>query len=129
MSQPAEAVSGGITRLTHYINGEHVAGVSDRFGDVFNPSKGVKAAEVPLASKAEVEAAITVAENAFPEWAATPVQQRARIMARYVQLLYQHQHELATLVLEAWMLVEAVLLFPRARGVLEAGGEPIPEAV
>ena len=34
----------------------------------------------------------------------------------------------ATLILEAWMLVEAALLFPKAKNVLEAGGEPIPEA-
>jgi carbon starvation protein len=32
----------------------------------------------------------------------------------------------ATLVLEAWMLVEAALLFPKAKGIMEAGGEPIP---
>ncbi|MEM9347953.1 MAG: carbon starvation CstA family protein, partial [Planctomycetota bacterium] len=32
----------------------------------------------------------------------------------------------ATLVLEAWMLVEAALLFPKARGVLEEGGEAMP---
>ena len=98
MSQPAEVVSPEITQLTHYINGERVAGNSGRFGDIFNPSLGVKSSEVPLASKTEVEAAIAVAAEAFPAWAATSVLQRSRIMARYVQLLYQHQHELATLV-------------------------------
>ncbi len=98
MSQPAEAVANEVTRLTHYINGEHVAGTSGRFGDVFNPSRGIKASEVPLASQAEVEAAITVAEAAFSVWAGTSVLQRARIMARYVQLLYKHQEELAELV-------------------------------
>lgn len=35
---------------------------------------------------------------------------------------------IATLALEAWMLVEAALLFPKAKGVLEDGGEAIPEA-
>jgi malonate-semialdehyde dehydrogenase (acetylating)/methylmalonate-semialdehyde dehydrogenase len=98
MSQPAEAVSSEITQLRHYVNGEHIAGTSGRFGDIFNPSQGVKISEVPLASKAEVEAVIAVAEAAFPAWAATSVLQRSRIMARYVQLLYKHQHELATLV-------------------------------
>lgn len=33
----------------------------------------------------------------------------------------------ATLVLEAWMLIEAALLFPKAKGIMEEGGEPIPE--
>ena len=98
MSQPAAAVSANVAQLTHFINGEHVAGESGRFGDIFNPSRGVKAAEVPLASKAEVEDAIAKAEAAFPGWSSTSVLQRSRIMARYVQLLYQHQEELASLV-------------------------------
>ena len=73
MSQPAEAVSPQINQLRHYVNGEHIAGSSGRFGDIFNPSKGIKVSEVPLASKSEVEAAIAVAEQAFPAWAATSV--------------------------------------------------------
>ena len=98
MSQPAEAVNSKITRLSHFVNGEHVPGESGRFGDVYNPSLGRKSAEAPLASKGEIEAAITVAEAAFPAWGATSVLQRSRIMARYVQLLYKHQEELAELV-------------------------------
>jgi malonate-semialdehyde dehydrogenase (acetylating)/methylmalonate-semialdehyde dehydrogenase len=76
MSQPAEAVSTEFTRLHHYINGEQVAGSGDRFGDIFNPSQGIKISEVPLASKSEVEAAIAVAQEAFPAWAATSLLQR-----------------------------------------------------
>ena len=98
MSQPAEAVSSTVTRLTHFVGGEHIAGTSGRYGDFFNPTLGVKSGEVPLASKSDVESAIAVAEAAFPEWGATSVLQRSRVMARYVQLLYQHQEELATLV-------------------------------
>ena len=98
MSQPAEAVSSDISQLHHYVNGEAVAGSSGRFGDVFNPSLGIKSGAVPLASKNEIEAAIGAAEAAFPGWAATSVLQRSRVMARYVQLLYKHQEELAELV-------------------------------
>lgn len=98
MSQPAEVANSGFTQLKHFVNGERVAGTSGRFGDVYNPSKGVKASEVPLASKSEVEAAIAVAQAAFPAWAATSVLARSRIMTKFVHLLYQHQHELATLV-------------------------------
>ena len=98
MSQPAKVVSSNISQLSHYINGARVAGKSGRFGDIFNPSLGVKAAEVPLASQAEVEAAIAVAQKAFPAWAATSVLARSRIMNKFVHLLYEHQHELAELV-------------------------------
>jgi malonate-semialdehyde dehydrogenase (acetylating)/methylmalonate-semialdehyde dehydrogenase len=98
MSQSNPVASEQISRHSHFINGEHVEGQSGRFGDVYNPASGSKTSEVPLASQAEVETAIAAAQAAFPGWAATPVHQRARIMARFVQLLYQHQHELATLV-------------------------------
>ncbi len=98
MSQPAAAVNPEVTQLTHFVGGEHVAGTSGRFGDVFNPSLGRKSGAAPLASKSEIENAISVAEQAFPAWGATSVLQRSRIMARYVQLLYQHQEELAELV-------------------------------
>ncbi len=86
------------TQLSHYVNGERIAGTSGRFGDIYNPSKGAKASEVPLASKSEVEAAIAIAQDAFPAWAATSVLARSRIMTKFVHLLYEHQHELATLV-------------------------------
>ena len=98
MSQPAEQVATAFPQLHHYINGERVAVDGGRRGDIYNPSLGVKSSEVPLASKSEVEAAIAVAAEAFPGWSGTSVLQRSRVMARYVQLLYKHQHELATLV-------------------------------
>ena len=98
MSQPAEAMNSEFTQLKHYVGGERITGTSGRFGDIYNPSKGAKASEVPLASKSEVEAAIAVAQEAFPAWAATSVLARSRIMTKYVHLLYEHQHELATLV-------------------------------
>lgn len=97
MSQPEQFVASA-TRLFHFINGEKVAGTSGRFGDVYNPSLGSKSAEVPFASKSEVESVISIAQQAFPGWAGTSVLQRSRIMTKFVHLLYQHQHELAELV-------------------------------
>ena len=98
MSQPAEALSSNFPALYHYVNGEKITASGGRFGDIFNPTLGVKSAEVPLASKSEVEAAIAVAEAAFPAWAATSVLKRSRVMTKFLQLLYEHQTELAELV-------------------------------
>ncbi len=85
-------------QYTHYIGAEHYDGTSERFSPVFNPSTGEQSAQVPLASKSEVENAIAVAEAAFPAWAATSVLQRSRIMTKFTALLYKHQAELAKLV-------------------------------
>lgn len=82
----------------HYIGGKYVDGTSGRYGDVFNPSIGKKSAEIAFASKEEVQKAISVADAAFPAWAGMSVLKRARIMAKFTQLLYDHQPELAELV-------------------------------
>ncbi|MBN9190016.1 MAG: aldehyde dehydrogenase family protein, partial [Microbacterium sp.] len=65
--------------LTHFIGGEHVAGASGRFGDVFDPSTGAVQARVPLANGAEVDAAIANAAEAQLEWGAQNPQRRARV--------------------------------------------------
>ena len=98
MNESATTNHAGITRLDHFVDGVRIAGHSGRFGNVYNPSLGVKIGKVPLASKVEVETALAAAQAAFSAWASTSVLTRSRIMAKFVQLLYQHQHELATLV-------------------------------
>ena len=52
-------------QLTHYINGAMVEGTSGRFADVYNPALGEVQAQVPLASKAELDAAVL---GRPPEW-------------------------------------------------------------
>ena len=62
--------------LTHFIGGKRVKGTSGRFADVYWPMTGEVAAKVPLASKAEVRAAIENAAAAQPAWAAQNPQKR-----------------------------------------------------
>ena len=73
----------------------HVPG---RAGDVFNPSLGVVAARVALASEAEVDAAVRAARAAFPAWAATPALKRARVLFKFKEIIEQRRGELATLI-------------------------------
>ncbi len=49
--------------LTHFIGGKRVNGSSGRFADVFWPMTGEVAGRVPLASKAEVRAAVENAQG------------------------------------------------------------------
>lgn len=84
--------------LHHYVNGERVAGRSGRFGEVFNPTTGAVAAQVPLASTEETNQAVEIAAAAFPAWRDTPALRRARILFRFNQLLNEHLEELAELV-------------------------------
>ena len=85
-------------KLTHWINGKHVDGTSGRFSDVYNPATGEIAVEVPLATAAELGAAVAAAKAAFPDWAATPPLVRARIMFKYKTLIEDNADELAALI-------------------------------
>ncbi|MEY8098386.1 CoA-acylating methylmalonate-semialdehyde dehydrogenase [Falsihalocynthiibacter sp. S25ZX9] len=81
--------------LTHFIDGKHVKGTSGRFADVFNPATGEVQAKVPLASKAELDAAVASAAAAQPKWAATNPQRRARVMMAAVGLINRDMDKLA----------------------------------
>ncbi|MGH1424080.1 MAG: aldehyde dehydrogenase family protein, partial [Pseudooceanicola sp.] len=81
--------------LTHYIDGAHVKGTSGRFADVMNPATGEVQAKVPLASTAEIDAAVAIAQKAQPAWGATNPQRRARVLMKLVDLLNRDMDKLA----------------------------------
>ncbi len=81
--------------LSHYIDGKRVAGTSGRFADVFNPATGEVQSRVPLASAAELDAAVQGAKAAQPMWGATNPQRRARVLMKFVSLLHRDMDKLA----------------------------------
>jgi malonate-semialdehyde dehydrogenase (acetylating)/methylmalonate-semialdehyde dehydrogenase len=87
-----------VRELTHFIGGRHIQGQSGRFADVYDPNIGQVQARVPLASVAEVAAAVNNAAAAQPGWAATNPQRRARVLMRFVELVNQNMGELARLL-------------------------------
>jgi len=87
-----------VRELSHYINGQHAAGLSGRFGDVFDPCAGQVQARVPLAGRDEVQNAVAVAEKAQVEWAAMNPQRRGRILLRFVDLVNRDLDALARLL-------------------------------
>jgi malonate-semialdehyde dehydrogenase (acetylating) / methylmalonate-semialdehyde dehydrogenase len=106
--------------LSHYIGGARVAGTSGRFGDVWNPATGEIQARVPLASAAEMAAAVAGAKAAQPKWAATNPQRRARVLMEFVRLLNRDMDRLA----EALSREHGKTL-PDARGDVQRGLEVV----
>ena len=86
------------TQISHFIDGKRTAGQSTRTADVLNPSTGEVQAQVPMASPADVDAAVAVAVEAQKEWAAWNPQRRARVMMKFVELVNQNVDELAELL-------------------------------
>ncbi len=106
--------------LTHYINGEHVKGTSGRFADVFNPATGEVQAKAPLASKAEMDAAVAIAAAAQPTWGETNPQRRARVLMKFVDLLNRDMDKLAEALSR-----EHGKTFPDAKGDVVRGLEVV----
>ena len=84
-----------VRELTHYYGGEWHGGKSAEYRDVVNPATGETLARAPIASKEDVNAAVTAAAAAFPAWRRTPPEDRIQYLFKLKQLLEDHVEELA----------------------------------
>jgi malonate-semialdehyde dehydrogenase (acetylating) / methylmalonate-semialdehyde dehydrogenase len=98
LAEPPVERGESLTRITHWIGGERVAGTSGRSGPVYNPSTGKKTGEVDLASVEEVDAAVQAAKAAFPAWRAMSIAKRAELLFRIRELLHERREEVARIL-------------------------------
>ena len=84
--------------LNHFVGGRKVEGNSGRYGEVFDPARGVVTARVPLASRQEVDTVVANAREAFEAWAHTTPLRRARVMYKFRELLEQNADRIAELI-------------------------------
>jgi malonate-semialdehyde dehydrogenase (acetylating) / methylmalonate-semialdehyde dehydrogenase len=84
--------------IGHFVGGKLVNSPSGRHGEVFDPNTGEVQAKVAFAQRAVVEQAITVAQAAFPAWAATNPQRRARVLMKFLDLVQRDFDDLAALL-------------------------------
>ncbi|MEO0880856.1 MAG: CoA-acylating methylmalonate-semialdehyde dehydrogenase, partial [Pseudomonadota bacterium] len=104
----------------HFINGKKVGGQSGRLHDVFNPTLGEVQSRVALAARDEVTKAVDAAEAAFPDWAATNPQRRARVLFKFKELVEKDMGHLAKMLSS-----EHGKTLPDARGDVQRGLEVI----
>ena len=106
------------SELYHFIGGKRVKGTSGRFADVYWPMTGEVAARVPLASKAELAAAVANAKAAQPAWAATNPQRRTRVIMKFIELVARDNDKLALALAR-----EHGKTIPDAKGDIQRGIE------
>src|SRR6266576_5756944 len=106
--------------IGHFIGGREVKGTSGRFADVFEPMTGDVQAQVALASKAELRAAVENAKAAQVEWGATNPQRRARVMMKFLELAQRDYDKLADLLAR-----EHGKTVPDAKGDIQRGLEVV----
>jgi malonate-semialdehyde dehydrogenase (acetylating)/methylmalonate-semialdehyde dehydrogenase len=81
--------------MKNYINGEWVESNSTTLGDVWNPAKGEKIAQVAYGTKEDVDKAVRAAQQAFWEWRTTPPLTRARYLFRLKDLFEENFEDIA----------------------------------
>jgi malonate-semialdehyde dehydrogenase (acetylating)/methylmalonate-semialdehyde dehydrogenase len=84
--------------IQNFINGKSASADGGRVGRVYDPNTGAQQAEVALSTAKTLDAAVQAAKAAFPAWAATNPQRRARLMFAFKALVEQHMDELAHLL-------------------------------
>jgi malonate-semialdehyde dehydrogenase (acetylating)/methylmalonate-semialdehyde dehydrogenase len=105
--------------IVHYIGGQKLDHGS-RQGNVFNPNTGQVQASVKFGMAATVDAAVEAAAKAFPGWAATNPQRRARVMFAFKGLIEKHMDELAHM-----LSVEHGKVIADSKGDIQRGLEVI----
>ncbi|KAF2398314.1 putative betaine aldehyde dehydrogenase [Trichodelitschia bisporula] len=78
-----------------YYDGRHQDAAVPNYFPVTNPSNATDLVIVHSASRADIDAAIKSAQNAFPLWSRTPPVQRARILLRAAELLRERNESFA----------------------------------
>ncbi|MEO6041507.1 MAG: CoA-acylating methylmalonate-semialdehyde dehydrogenase [Croceibacterium sp.] len=106
--------------INHFIAGEEIAGESNRSAPVFNPTTGAHSANVPLATAADVRAAVQAARAAFPGWARTTPLRRARVLNAFLRIMEERID-----VLAATISAEHGKVFSDAKSEIQRGMEVV----
>jgi malonate-semialdehyde dehydrogenase (acetylating) / methylmalonate-semialdehyde dehydrogenase len=84
-----------VETVSFYVNGVWEKLDGRTMGAVTNPATGEKIADVPYATEADIDRAVSTAHAAFLKWRDVPVVDRVQVLYRYKTLLDQHADEIA----------------------------------
>ena len=84
--------------ILNYVNGAWRKSSASEFGNVTNPASGEVIARTPISTKADVDAVVQAAAEAFPAWRRTPAGERIQYLFKLKNLLEEHIDELSKLI-------------------------------
>lgn len=81
--------------IENYIAGKFIGPLSGKFIDNVNPATGEIYGQIPDSNEKDVELAVTFAQKAFTEWAATAAETRFKILNKIASLIDENIEALA----------------------------------
>ena len=82
----------------HWIDGKEFVSTSHRTAPVFDPALGIETKRVALANGADISAAISAAQRAYPAWRDTSLAKRQQVLFAFRELLNSRKPELAEII-------------------------------
>ncbi len=104
-------------RISHWVDGQIRPGTSGRTAPVFNPATGEVAAQVDLASTAEVDDVVRSVMRAASSWRRVSLAKRASLLFAFRQQLSERADELAAAITSEHGKVHSDALGEIARGL------------
>ena len=98
MAQLEQKAPASVRTVRNHVGGRWLEAPAQERLEVRNPATDETIAVVPMSGRAEVDAAVAAAAEAFPVWRATPPLERARACFALKALLEEHFEELARAV-------------------------------
>ncbi|MDR2134279.1 MAG: aldehyde dehydrogenase family protein, partial [Treponema sp.] len=88
----------GVEKLKYCCNGKWLDSSTDKWMDVYDPSRGEVIAQAPCCTRQELQAVLEAAQAAYKAWSQTPVIRRTQILFKFRDLVIGHMEELTKLV-------------------------------
>ena len=111
------------TEVLNYFGGSWCKSAATEFVNVSNPATGEVIARTPVSLRADVDAAVRSAAEAFPAWRRTPAGERIQYLFKLKVLLEDHIDELARII-----TLENGKTFAEAKAELRRGIENVEVA-
>ena len=106
--------------IDHWVAGKSTSGSGELRGRVWNPATGEQQAEVALAARDDVDAAVRAASEAFAEWSQASLSQRTKVLFAFRELVNANVGRIAEAITD-----EHGKVLSDARGEVQRGLEVV----
>ncbi len=87
-----------IERKQFYIDGQWVDPIQENPFEVINPATEEVAGVISMGTKQDVDKAVAAAVKAFPSWSTSSIEERAKVLTKFIEIYESRAEEMAQLI-------------------------------